>query len=104
MIDSLLESSDALILLGRVLLMTLFLITGWQKLTNFPGTVAYMKTTGAPAPELSAAIAVVVEVFFGIARVLGAFPRPLALLFCSRTRRPALLRPRAGHLARGVRH
>ena len=67
MLDSLLESSDALILLARVLLMTLFLITGWQKLTNFPGTVAYMKTTDAPAPELSAVIAIVVEFFFGIA-------------------------------------
>ena len=76
MLDSLLESSDALILLARVLLMTLFLITGWQKLTNFPGTVAYMKTTDAPAPELSAVIAIVVEFFTSPWPYLSAVPSP----------------------------
>src|SRR5947207_12146322 len=103
-LDSLLESSDALILLARVLLMTLFLITGWQKLTNFPGTVAYMKTTDAPAPELSAVIAIVVEFFFGIALVLGAFTRPLALLFCLFTLGTAFLGHRYWKLEGAERH
>ena len=104
MLNSLLESSDALILLARVLLMTLFLITGWQKLTNFPGTVAYMKTTDAPAPELSAVIAIVVEFFFGIALVLGAFTRPLALLFCLFTLGTAFLGHRYWKLEGAERH
>jgi len=104
MLDTLLERSDALILLARVLLMTLFLITGWQKLMNFPGTVAYMKTTGAPAPALSAVIAIVVEFFFGIALVLGAFTRPLALLFCLFTLGTALLGHRYWKLEGAERH
>ncbi|MGC7532517.1 DoxX family membrane protein, partial [Pandoraea pneumonica] len=33
---------DELILLGRVLMMLLFLISGWGKLTGFQGTVGYM--------------------------------------------------------------
>ena len=36
---------DELILLGRVLMMLLFLISGWGKLTGFQGTVGYMGTS-----------------------------------------------------------
>ncbi len=75
------RNRDALILIARVLLMVLFLIFGWTKLTNFGGTVGYMASSGAPAPELSAIIAVVMEFFVAIALILGVFTRPLALLF-----------------------
>lgn len=71
---------DELILLGRVLMMLLFLISGWGKLTGFQGTVGYMGTVGAPIPVVAAAIAVVMEFGVGIALLIGFWTRPLALL------------------------
>jgi len=71
---------DELILLGRVLMMLLFLISGWGKLTGFQGTVGYMGTVGAPMLVVAAAIAVVMEFGVGIALLIGFWTRPLALL------------------------
>ncbi|MNG78986.1 Inner membrane protein YphA [compost metagenome] len=72
---------DAFILIARVLLMILFVVSGWAKLTGFDGTVAYMTSLGAPAPMLAAAIAVLMEFFVGIVLILGFYTRPLAFLF-----------------------
>lgn len=55
------QRKDELILIARVLLMILFVIFGWSKLTGFSGTVGYMATEGAPFPTLSAIIAIVME-------------------------------------------
>ena len=71
---------DELILLGRVLMMLLFVISGWGKLTGFQGTVGYMGTVGAPMPMVAAAIAVVMEFGVWIALLIGFWTRPLALL------------------------
>jgi putative oxidoreductase len=71
---------DELILVARVLLMILFVIFGWSKLTNFSGTVGYMAAEGAPLPTISAIIAIVMEFFVGLALVIGFYTRPLALL------------------------
>lgn len=72
---------DVIILLARILLMILFIMSGWSKLTNFDGTVAYMTSLGAPVPMLAAGIAVLMEVFVAIAIILGFYTRPLAFLF-----------------------
>ncbi|SAK76677.1 DoxX family protein [Caballeronia catudaia] len=74
------QGKDALLLVARVLLMVLFVIFGWQKLVGFSGTVGYMTSVGAPAPMLSAVVAVVMEFVVGIAIVVGFYTRPLALL------------------------
>lgn len=71
---------DELILLGRILMMVLFVMSGWGKLTGFQGTVGYMTSTGAPMPEVAAAVAVVMEFGVGIALLIGLWTRPLALL------------------------
>jgi putative oxidoreductase len=85
------QRKDALFLLARVLLMALFVYFGWQKLTGFAGTVAYMSSTGAPAPTLSAIIAVVMELGVGIAIAVGFYTRPLALLLALYTLGTALI-------------
>jgi putative oxidoreductase len=72
---------DAIILLARILLMVLFIITGWAKMLHFDGTVAYMTSLGAPVPMVAAAIAVIMEFFVGIMLIIGFFTRPLALLY-----------------------
>lgn len=48
---SLESKKDELLLAARVLMMILFVLFGWQKLTGFSGTVAYMASTGNPAPS-----------------------------------------------------
>jgi putative oxidoreductase len=71
---------NEVILVARVLLVLLYVIFGWSKLTNYGGTVSYMAMTGAPAPQISAAIAIAIEFFVGIAILFGIFTRPLALV------------------------
>ncbi|KWB49400.1 DoxX family protein [Burkholderia ubonensis] len=82
---SLESKKDGLLLAARVLMMVLFILFGWQKLAGFSGTVAYMASTGAPSPELSAAIAVAVELVGGLLIAIGFYTRPLALLFAAYT-------------------
>src|SRR5437660_1465319 len=71
---------DEVILVARVLLIVLFVVFGWGKLTNYAGAVAYMAQTGAPLPSVAALAAIVVEVLVAFAVALGAWTRPLALL------------------------
>ncbi len=73
-------SKDEMLLVARVLLMLLFVIFGWGKLTGFSGTVAYMTSVGLPMPSVTAVITVIMELFVGLAIVVGFYTRPLALL------------------------
>lgn len=78
---TLLEGSrDGMILLARILLMVLFVIFGWGKLMGFSATVAYMDSVGLPLPTVTAAVTVIMELFVGLAIVIGFYTRPLALL------------------------
>jgi putative oxidoreductase len=71
---------DEAILVARILLVVLFLVFGWGKLTDYAGTVGYMARTGAPVPSVAAAVAIAVEVLVALAVALGVWTRPLALL------------------------
>jgi putative oxidoreductase len=71
---------DEVLLLARILLMTLFVIFGWDKFINFSGTASYMESVGLPLPTFAAAIALLMEFVVGIAILLGYYTRPLALL------------------------
>lgn len=104
MTSAIAASSDVVILLARFLLTALFLITGWEKLTNFSGTAKYMESTGAPMPGLSTAVAIVMEFGVGIALMLGIFTRPLALLLCLFTLVTALIGHRYWKLQGAERH
>lgn len=74
------QARDALLLLGRLLLVVLFLVYGWDKLTGYAGTVAYMTQLGAPMPQVAAAIAILAELPVALAVALGAWTRPMVLL------------------------
>lgn len=82
---------DEAILIARILLVLLFVIFGWSKITNFGGTVAYMAQTGMPAPTLGAVIAIIIEFFVSIAVLLGVLIRPFALLLAVYTFATALI-------------
>jgi putative oxidoreductase len=74
------NQKNELILIARILLMVLFVISGWGKLTDFAGTSAYMATVGAPLPTVAAGVAVFMELFVGGALIVGFYTRPLAFL------------------------
>ncbi|MBW4021949.1 MAG: DoxX family protein [Proteobacteria bacterium] len=82
---------DGLLLASRILLMLLFVIFGWEKLIGFSGTVGYFAQLGLPEPPIAALIAVVMEFFVGLAIVVGAFTRPLAILLAIYTIATALI-------------
>jgi putative oxidoreductase len=82
---------DMLLLIARILMVLLFVIFGWQKLTNYSGTVAYFAQGNVPLPPLSAAIAIIAELGAGIAIALGIVTRPVAVLLALYTFATALL-------------
>ena len=71
---------DEILLIARVLLVALFVLFGWSKLTGFSGTIAYMAAENAPLPTVAAVIAVVMELLVGLAIAVGFYTRPLAYL------------------------
>src|SRR6516225_10717108 len=83
--------NDELILAGRLVLATLFLIFGLRKLRDYSGTVSQMVQLGVPMPVLAAATATFMELPFAFAVAVGAFVRPLALLLMLYTLGTALI-------------
>jgi putative oxidoreductase len=65
------SAQDTLALIGRILVAYLFIPAGIGKLMGFGGTVGYISSVGLPLPQVGAAIAIVVEIGFGIALLLG---------------------------------
>jgi putative oxidoreductase len=74
--------NDTFLLVGRLLMASLFLTAGIPKaLQGYGGPFAqYLAKLGMPYPEIVAVIAVAIEVLMPIALVLGVFPRISALL------------------------
>ena len=83
--------SDEVILVARILLIALFVVFGWSKLTNYTGTVGYMTQTGLPMPFVATLVAIVVEFFVALAVAIGLWTRPLALLLALYTLATALV-------------
>lgn len=70
---------NTLALVGRLLLVLLFLPAGISKIAGFAGTVGYIGSKGLPMPALGAAIAIVVEVGGSLALIAGLRTRVAAL-------------------------
>jgi len=67
-------------LIGRALLAAIFIISGFGKLADPTGTIAFINSTGAPLPELGYAIALLVELGLATALLIGYRARLVALL------------------------
>ena len=76
---------DAVILAARVFLATLFLIFGWRKVRDYPGTVSQMAQDGIPTPVPATLVAIFMELPVAFAVAVGAFARPAALLMAMYT-------------------
>jgi putative oxidoreductase len=75
------DISDEVILAARLFLAILFLIFGWRKLRDYPGTLSQIVQDGVPMPVLAAAVAIFMELPVAFAVAVGAFTRPSAVLF-----------------------
>ncbi len=58
-------------LLGRLGIAWLFVPAGIGKLLGFQGTVGYIASKGLPMPSVLAAIALLIEIFGGLAVLVG---------------------------------
>jgi putative oxidoreductase len=72
--------SDALLLLGRVLLGSIFVISGYGKLIGLAAFAASLEKNGVPYSSTLAPVGAGVEFFGGLAIVLGIEVRSAALL------------------------
>jgi putative oxidoreductase len=71
---------DIVAVVARVLLVAIFLMSGFGKITGFAGTVSYIASKGLPLPELGAAIGIAVEIGAGLLVLIGWKARWAALV------------------------
>lgn len=67
-------------LIGRLLIVTLFLPAGLSKIMSFAGTVDYFGSLGIPAPLFALVATIVIEVIGSIALLIGYQTRMVALI------------------------
>ncbi|HKE40877.1 MAG TPA: DoxX family protein [Casimicrobiaceae bacterium] len=73
------EPLHTVALIGRILLGSIFVISGWLKLVGFAGTAGLIGSKGLPMPEILAAGSVLIELGGGLALVTGFKARWAAL-------------------------
>jgi putative oxidoreductase len=74
------NQSDALALVGRILLGLIFVLSGFQKLMGFSGVAAAIAGKGLPMPEVLAVLTVAIELGAGLLIVVGWKARWAAFL------------------------
>jgi putative oxidoreductase len=74
------NQSDALALVGRILLGLIFVLSGFQKLMGFSGVVASIGGKGLPMPEVLAILTIAIELGAGLLLVIGLKARWAAFL------------------------
>ena len=74
------NQSDALALVGRILLGLIFVLSGFQKLMGFSGVAGGIAGKGLPMPEVLAVLTVVIELGAGLLLVVGWKARWAAFL------------------------
>jgi putative oxidoreductase len=75
------HGSAILALLGRVLLASIFVYSGFGKITGFQGSVDYIASAGLPMPQVLAVVSIIVEFIGGLALLIGFRARWSALVF-----------------------
>ena len=63
--------NSIIVLIGRILLAAIFILAGFEKLTNISGTAGYFGTYNLPAPNILAVLAGLVELLGGLAVLVG---------------------------------
>ena len=76
---------DTLALAGRILLASLFVLSGYNKIVGFDGTVGYIASGGLPMPAVVAVLTILLELVGGLLLVVGWLTRPVALAIAAFT-------------------
>jgi putative oxidoreductase len=79
---------DPILLVGRILASSIFILSGYGKATAMAGTIAYLGKLGVPAPDITYFGVVAIELGGGLLMLLGFQTRIVALvlaLFCVAT-------------------
>jgi putative oxidoreductase len=71
------------VLVGRILLSIVFLVSGFQGLTNLSDTAGYFASLGLPVPAITAWAVVLFEVVAGLAVLVGFMTRIAAALLAA---------------------
>lgn len=71
---------SALNLIGRLLIVALFLPAGLGKIAGFEGTLGYFASLGIPAPIFALVATIVIEVLGSIALIVGFQTRIVAVI------------------------
>ena len=71
---------SALNLIGRFLIVALFLPAGLGKISGFEGTLGYFASLGIPAPVFALVVTIVIEVIGSIALLVGFHTRLVAIV------------------------
>lgn len=71
---------SALNLIGRLLIVALFLPAGLGKISGFEGTLGYFASLGIPAPVFALVATIVIEVLGSIALIIGFQTRVVAVI------------------------
>jgi putative oxidoreductase len=77
--------SNIAMLIGRILMSAIFIQAGISEAMNFSGTLSYFQTMGVLFPSISIWFILALEIFGGLAILLGFFIRIAATLlglFC----------------------
>jgi len=74
------SNASGAILLGRILLSILFILSGFAKLTAISGTAQWFGSIGLPLPTVVAVGAGLVELFGGLAILVGFQTRIVAIV------------------------
>lgn len=82
---------DILLLAARILLASLFLVMGWNKLSGFTVAEGYMQSLHVPFPAIAASVAIIIELGAGIALLFGFLTTPIAYLLALYTIVTALI-------------
>lgn len=64
-------TSDALSLIGRILLAVIFLVSGFDKIGGFAGLVGAITSKGLPVPQVFAGATIAIEIGAGLMLVFG---------------------------------
>lgn len=73
------ERQDLALLVVRVLLVAIFPISAWYKITGWPGIVGTLTQQGVPLPMLGGTIAIAVEMLGALLVALGLWTRWAAI-------------------------
>lgn len=66
---------DLALLVGRILLVAIFPISAWSKITGWPGIVQMLAQQGAPLPMPGGVLAILVEMLAALLVILGLWTR-----------------------------